>query len=79
MNNGKGHSESFNTNDIVKKNTQVTVGGSSSINDFNKYQFDMLAYTYPYHIQKVGLIKSLDCQVPSIISDEMNMLQNRFK
>ncbi len=37
MKKGKEHRESFNTNDIVKKNTQVTVGGSSSINAFNKY------------------------------------------
>ena len=69
MNNRKGHSESFNTNDIVKKNTQVTIGGSSSTNDFNKYQLDMLAYTYPYHMQKSVVMKPIDCQTPSINSD----------
>ena len=53
MKNGKGYSESFNINDIVKKNTEVTVGGNSSINDFNKYQFDMLAYAYPYHMKNL--------------------------
>ena len=77
MKNGKGYRKSLNTNDIVLKNTQVTVGGSSSINDFNKYQLDMLAYTYPYHMQKVNQMKPPDCQAPSIISKDMNMLENK--
>ena len=72
--NGKGHCESFNTNDIVKENTQVTVGGSSSINDFNKYQLDMLVYTYPYHMQKVDRMKPYDYQVIFITSEDMNTL-----
>ena len=79
MNNGKGHSESFNTNDIVKKNTQVTVGGNSSINDFNKYQLDMLAYTYPYHMKKIDGMKPRDCQAASTISEGMNILETRVK
>ena len=52
LKNWKGYRNSFNTNDIVLKNTQVTVGISSSINAFNKYQLDMLTYTYPNHMQK---------------------------
>ena len=75
----KGRCEGVNTNDIVKKNTQVTIGGNSSINDFNKYQLDSLAYTYPYHMQKVDLMKPLDCQVSPIESEEINTLENRVK
>ena len=61
-----GIKERINTNDIVKKNTQVTIGENSSINDFNKYQLDMLVYTYPYHMQKGDQMKPLDCQEPLI-------------
>ena len=35
--NGIGQRQSLNTNDIVRKNTQVTIGENSSINYFNKY------------------------------------------
>ena len=46
------HCKGLNTNEIVYKHTQVTLGGMSTINNFNKNQLDMLAYTYPYHMQK---------------------------
>ena len=75
--NRKAHCESFNTNDIVNKNTQVTDGGSSSINYFNKYQSDMLAYTYPYHMQKVDRMKPYDYQATFITSEDMNTLENK--
>ena len=37
----------------------------------------MLAYTYPYHMQKVDQMKPYDCQTTSITSEDMNMLENK--
>ena len=49
--NGLGHRQNLKIDNIVEKNTQVTIGRNSSIDDFNTYQLDMLVYTYPYHTQ----------------------------
>ena len=47
---GHGHYKELNTDEMVDKNIQVNLGEISSINDFNRCQLDMLAYTYLYHI-----------------------------
>ena len=37
----------------------------------------MLAYTYPYHVQKRDQMKPLDCQDPLIISNDLNTLEDK--
>ena len=37
----------------------------------------MLAYTYPYYIQKDNRVKPLDFQDPSIISNDLNTLEDK--
>ena len=37
----------------------------------------MLAYTYPYHMQQTDQMKPLDCQDPSITSNDLNTLRNK--
>ncbi len=77
LKNKNGNRERLNTNEIVKLNTHVPLGEKSLINDFNKYQLDMLAYTYPYHMQQTDQMKPLDCQDPSMTSNDLNTLRNK--
>ena len=75
MLNVHGHRERLNTNEMINKNTQVNLGGLSSINDFNKYQLDMLSYTYPYHMQIVNCMKPRDCQPIFRLPENKNTLE----
>ena len=59
---GNGCNKELNTDEMVYTNTQVTLGGMISINDFNKNQLDTQRYTYPYNIQNSTNMKPLDCQ-----------------
>ena len=64
---------------IVKKNTQVLLGGDSTINHFNNHQLDILAYTYPYHMYKSECMKPLDCQNIINTHHHINSLDTRIK
>ena len=45
-----GCNKGLDTDQMVYKNTRVTLGGTISINDYNKNQLDTLTYTYPYNM-----------------------------
>ena len=47
---------------MVGKNTKDTLGGISAINNFDRCKLDMLAYTYPYHMEEANRMKPHDCQ-----------------
>ena len=63
---------------FVEKNTQVVLGGESSINHFSKHQLDILAYTFPYHMQESNNMKPPDCQDLTIAPD-INTLHYTIK
>ena len=60
---------------MVDKNTQVTLSGISSINDFNRFQLDILAHTYSYRIQEANRMKPHDYQPAFKVSDTKNTLE----
>ena len=53
--------ETVDTNDIVKKNCAVYIQHENFLNDTNKYQLDVLSYTYPYYMYESNLMKPVDC------------------
>ena len=77
LGNKHDHHKGLNTDEMVYKNTQVTLGGMSSINHFNKNQLDMLAYTYPYDMQKSNDMKPRDCQSTFKEPENINTLEYR--
>ena len=52
----------LNSNQIVEMITQARLGYTSSNHKFSKERLDMLAYTYPYHMQDNVSMLPLDCQ-----------------
>ena len=73
-----GCNNGLNTDQMVYKNTQVTLGGMSSINDYNKNQLDVLAYTYPYNMQNSNSMKPHDCKSTIKGSEDINTLEYRL-
>ena len=69
----------LNTDEMVEKNTHVALGDTSSIHDFNKHQRDILAYTYPYHIQITNCMKPYDCQPSNDVLENTNTLESKIK
>ena len=69
----------LNTDEIVTKNTQVALGDTSPIYDFNKHQRDILAYTYPYHMQVDNCMKTYDCQPSNNMREDTSTIENKLK
>ena len=72
-----GCNKGLNTDQMVYKNTQVTLGGTSSINDYNKNQLDVLAYPYPYNMQNSNSMKPHDCKSTVKEPEDINTLEYR--
>ena len=69
----------LNTDEMVEKNTHVALGDTSSIHGFNKHQRDILAYTYPYHMQMANCMKPYDCQPSNDLLEHTNTLESKIK
>ena len=69
----------INTEKIVKKNTNVMLGGECSDNHFSKEQCDVLAYTYPYHMNECEKMKPIDCQKPGTTIVNVDTLESKIK
>ena len=74
-----GTAQIIDSKAIVEKNTQVLLGGESSINHFSKHQLDILAYTFPYHMQESDNMKPPDCQDPINSVKSIDSLEFRIK
>ena len=61
------------------KNTNVLLGRDSSINHFSNHQLDILAYTFPYHMQESNNMKPPDCQDPINSVNSHDSLEYRIK
>ena len=60
---------------MVYRNTQVTLGGTSSINIYIKNQLDTLEYTYPYIMQNSNRMKPHDCKSTVREPEDINTLE----
>ena len=69
----------IHTNKIVQKNTNLMLGGECSENHFSKEQCDVLAYTYPYHMNECEKMKPIDCQKPGTATLNMDALESKMK
>ena len=64
---------------VVEKNTQVLLGGESTINHFSNHQLDILAYTFPYDMQNSDDMKPIDCQNITSPMDKHTSLEYNIK
>ena len=69
----------INTNKIIQKNTKALFGNENSDNSFSKEQCDVLAYTYPYHMNEYELMKPIDCQNKWDNTLDMVTIQSKIK
>ena len=55
------------------------MGRDSSINHFSNHQLDILAYTFPYHMQNTDYMKPPDCHDSTSSLNASNSLENNIK
>ena len=54
------------------------MGKDSLINYFSNHQLDILAYTFPYHMQNTDCMKPSDCHDSISSLSEDNSLENKI-
>ena len=74
----KNPKDIINTNNIVQKNTTVLFGDECLDTHFSKEQCDVLAYTYPYHMNEYEWMKPIDCQKPCDQTLDMDNIESRL-
>ena len=57
----------------------MLLGRDSSINHFSSHQLDILAYTFPYHMQNTDYMKPPDCHDSTSSLNASNSLENNIK
>ena len=67
----------LNTDEVICKNIQVTLGGMGSIIDHNNNQLDTIIYTYPYNMQNSNSMKPHDCKSTVKEPEDINTLEYR--
>ena len=76
---GSGQAEVIDSKFIVERNTQVVLGGDSSINHFTKHQLDILSYTFPYHMKGCNKMRPPDCYKPNDLQNQLDTLDDKIK
>ena len=72
----RGSPDIITSEEIVSKNTQVFLGRNLKINNFTKQQLDIMAYTFPYHMQLSDSMKPIDCRSLQVSQSSINDLSS---